>query len=70
VGEVIAMAIDVSTGWVMVNRSDGHVMAWTFDWYRRDAIKSVCDMFPTMTRRAVLRRWKPVKAQRTVETAE
>ena len=64
------MAADVTTGWVMVNRSDGAILAWTFEWYRRNAIDNMCEMFPTMSRQAVTRRWKAVKASRLIETYE
>ena len=53
-------------GWVMVYRDSGWIADWTFSPLRKLAIDDMCEAWGDMTRRQVLRRYKPVKATLTI----
>jgi hypothetical protein len=68
------MAERTEPGWVMIEPGKGpdgedFVLSWTFGLRRRDAIEELEDLFPEMTRRRILRRWKPVRATRCITTS-
>lgn len=53
-------------GWVMVHRKTGWIADFVFTDMRRMTINEMCHEFSGLTRRQVLRRYKPVKATMTI----